>query len=237
MTAAPPKRPPAREDPDALVREARLRQRRRQAGIVGGAVLLAGAAFGAYSVATNSNSALPFARGRLSPAAAAACSGPVAPTVTTPNGLGGARSLGHVLWISAGIYRADYPTPVWIEAKLPALMSRVVLRGWRCSDARLLRIWAPALPRTSDHVGTLSPSELAGRQPFKHLPVSTAALASTGRLTETVCPRALNLGRQPLHKEGCTAGGYFMFSSSGKWVIQATHGSRIVGTVVFDLHG
>ena len=239
MTVAPPRRPQAREDLDALVREARSRQRRRQASIVGGFVLLAGVAFSAYSIAgSNSTSNGPFVRGRLSPAAAAACSGPVPPAVITPGGLGGARSLGNVLWISAGVYRVSYPTPVWMEAKTPVLMSRVVLRGWRCSDARLVRIWAPVLPRTSDHYAPGSPGGLAGRQPFKHVPVSTAALASTGKLTDTVCPGALISGIQPLHaKGGCTAGGYFMFSSPGKWVVQAQHGSRVVGAAVFDLHG
>ena len=34
----------------------------------------------------------------------------------------------------------------------------------------------------------------------------------------------------------CVTDGAFMFSSPGKWVIQAKHGSRIVGTALFHLH-
>lgn len=136
MTIAPPRRPPEAEL-DALGREARSRQRRRQVGIAGGLALVAAVAFGAYSAATTGHNRS-LARGTLSPAAAAACSGPVTPVVVSPTGLSNARALGHVLWLGTVFYGASAPTQVWINAWPSTTVPRVVMRGWRCSDGRLL---------------------------------------------------------------------------------------------------
>jgi hypothetical protein len=149
--------------------------------------------------------------------------------------MGGARSLGSVLWVSAGAYRVNYPTPVFIEAKTPASLSLVVLQGWRCSDGRVLRFWAPS---TGPHDYRASATEVASReQPFKHVPVSAAALAAAGKLTYAVRPRALHHGVPCGQATPCLDGGYLLFSSPGKWVVQGEFGSKVVGTAVFDLPG
>jgi hypothetical protein len=238
MAVATPKRKPPSEDLDALVREARSRQRGRRAGIVGGVVVLAGAAFAAYMIATNPAANGTFVGGTLSPAAAEACSGPVTPIVSSPSGLGNARAVGHVLWISAPYYGNGYPTPVVVGANNSTSLSRVVLRGWRCSDGRLLRFWFYVHKTTE-----FSPQEVAREEPFANHrgPVSNAALASTGTFTVTARLRSMLdgsfCGGRYTHPANCVREGDLMFSSPGKWVIQAQHGSRVVGTAVFDLHG
>jgi hypothetical protein len=200
-------------------------------------VLLAGVAFGAYTFATGSSAPnKAFVRRRLSPAAATACSAPATPTVSTPTGLRSARAVGHVLWISAPYYGAGFPTNSFLGANKSAGLSRVVLRGWRCSDGRLLRFWFLTHEKR-DFTG--GPAQVARREePFAHVPVSSVALASTGTFTLTVRLRAL-LDGVACGSAGanCFLGGYLMFSSPGKWVVQAQHGSKIVGTAVFNLRG
>jgi hypothetical protein len=238
-----PRRQPEADDLDALVREARSRQRRRRAGIFGGVVLLAGAAFAAYIVATNNSTNRAFARGTLSPAAAAACSGPATPAVTTTDGLGGARALGRVLWLSPVVSGTDVPTQVWIEARTSTTVPRVVLRGWRCSDGRLLHFWF-APPGPGEYSGS---REAVESQAMQQAARAAARLErGGGSLTATLRPRdlaqGLPCGTQPPTVGGpraatpCVMDGAFMFSSPGKWVVQAQHGSKVVGTAVFEFH-
>jgi hypothetical protein len=122
-------------------------------------------------------------------------------------------------------------------------LSRAVLRGWRCSDGRLLRFWF-YFHKTTAFTGTEQTEQLARKEePFAnhHGPVSSAALASTG--TFTVTARLSGLldgsvcGGRYHHPANCVMQGYLMFSSPGKWVVQAQRGSKIVGTAVFDLRG
>jgi len=194
-------------------------------------VLLAAVAFGAYSVAPGAGHNRAFARGPLSPAAAAACSGPVTPVVVSPTGLGNARALGRVLWLSVVFYGASAATEVYFDAQKPSTLSRVVLRGWRCSDGRLLHFWFP--PRGP---GDYSGSAAAMESQLQQQAARAAARLERGggRLTLTVRPRDLGQGL-PCGATPCSLDAAFMFSSPGKWVVQAQHGSKIVGTAVFDL--
>lgn len=67
-----------------------------------------------------------------------------------------------------------------------------------------------------------------------------------GSLTATLQPYALSQGLpcgtqpptvgRPRAVTPCATDGAFMFSSPGKWVVQAQNGSSVVGTAVFDLH-
>lgn len=242
MTIAPRRRPPAPHDRDALGRDARLPPRRR-ARIAAGVILLAGITLVALTVATN-GSAPNFARGTLTPTAAAACSGPVTPAVTTPDGLGGARALGRVLWLSPVFLGTSVPTQVLINAWRSTSVPRVVLRGWRCSDGRLLHFW----------FASPGPSEYSGSRAAVESQLQQQAARAAGRLergggslTATLRPRALAeglpCGTQPPIVGGpravtpCATDGAFMFSSPGKWVVQAQQGSKIVGTAMFDLRG
>lgn len=227
---------------DVLGRESRPLRRSRRVRLAGGMALLAAAGFGSYSVAAGIGHNTTFARGPLSPAAAAACSGPVTPVVSTPTGLASARAVGDVLWISAPYYGNGYPTGSVIGANRSTSLSRVVLRGWRCSDGRLLRFWFYFYKNRPPE---FSSPEQATRQeePFAnhHGPVSSAALASTGTFTVTTRLRSLLdgslCGGRYTHPANCVMQGYLMFSSPGKWVVQAQHGSKVVGTAVFDAPG
>lgn len=245
MAVAPPRPAPETVDPDALVREARARQRRRQAGTVAGLVLLGAAAYGAYAISVGTSGASTvWARGRLSPAAAAACAGPVTPVVVSPTGLNNVRALGRVLWLGTVFYGASAPTQVWIEAWQSTNVARVVLRGWRCSDGRLLHFWfAPPGPRefSGDRAAVESQQQQQAARAAARLE------RGGGSLTATLRPRALAeglpCGTQPPTVGGpraarpCATDGAFMFSSPGKWVVQAQQGGKVVGTAVFDLHG
>ena len=229
MTVAPPR--PEAADQDALVREARSRQRRRQAILFAGLVLLAGIGAGSYVIAGTGGSSTVWARGPLSPAAAAACSGPVTPVVSAPVGLNNARALGHVLWLSTVFYGASAPTQVWIEAQQSTTVPRVVLRGWRCSDGRLLHFWFQP-PGPGDYSGS---AEAVASQAMQQAARAAARLErGGGSLTATLRPRDLSQGF-PCGATPCATDGAFMFSSPGKWVVQAQQGSNVVGTAVFDL--
>lgn len=243
MTVASPKQSPAADGGDALVRETRSGQRRRQVAVAGGLALLAAVAFGAYSLTVGTDSNRTFARGPLSPAAAAACSGPVTPVVSAPVGLNNARALGNVLWLSTVFYGASAPTQVWIEAMRSTTVPRVVLRGWRCSDGRLLHFWFQP-PGPGDYSGS---SEAVAYQAQQQAARAAARLErGGGSLTATLQPRALSQGLlcgtqpptvgRPRAVTPCATDGAFMFSSPGKWVVQAENGGRVVGTAVFDLH-
>ena len=231
MTLAPPRPAPESAEQDALVREARSRQRRRQAILFAGLVLLAGIGAGSYVIAGTGDSSTVWARGPLSSAAAAACSGPVTPVVSAPVGLNNARALGHVLWLSAVFYGASSPTQVWIEAQQSTTVPRVVLRGWRCSDGRLLHFWFQP-PGPGDYSGS---AEAVASQAQQQAARAAARLErGGGSLTATLRPRDLSQGL-PCGATPCATDGAFMFSSPGKWVVQAQYGRKVVGTAVLDL--
>jgi hypothetical protein len=245
VTVAPSgRRPPEADDLAALGGESWSGQRRRQVGIAGGLALLAALAFGAYSLATGTGPNRTFARGPLSPAAAAACSGPVTPVVSAPTGLNNARALGRVLWLSTVFYGAKAPTQVWINAWRSTTVPRVVLRSWRCSDGRLLHFWFPP-PGPGDYSGSAAAMESQAQQQAAR--AAARLERGGGSLTATLRPRALSQGLpcgtqpptpgRPRAATPCALDGLFMFSSSGKWVVQAQHSGKIVGTAVFDLHG
>lgn len=245
MAVAPPRPAPETVDPDALVREARARQRRRHAGIAAGLVLLGAAAYGAYAITVGTSGASTvWARGRLSAAAAAACAGPATPVVVSPTGLNNARALGRVLWLSTVFYGASAPTQVWIEAWQSTTVPRVVLRGWRCSDRRLLHFWFQP-PGPGDYSGS---AEAVASQAQQQAARAAARLErGGGSLTATLWPRALDQGLpcgtqpatvgRPRAATPCATDGAFMFSSPGKWVVEAEQGNKIVGTAVFDFSG
>src|SRR5438067_265333 len=245
MAVAPPRPTPETVDPDALVREARARQRRRQAAMVAGLVLLGAAAYGAYAISIGTSGASTvWTRGRLSAAAAAACAGPATPVVVSPTGLNNVRALGRVLWLGTVFYGASAPTQVWIEAWQSTTEPSVVLRGWRCSDGRLLHFWFQP-PGPCDYSG--SPAAMESQLQQQAARAAARLERGGGSLTATLRPRALAqglpCGTQPPTVGGpravtpCATDGAFMFSSPGKWVVQAQHGERVVGTAVFDLHG
>lgn len=213
--------------------------------MVAGVVLLGAAAYGAYAITVGTGGASTvWARGRLSAAAAAACAGPVTPVVVSPTGLNNVRALGRVLWLGTVFYGASAPTQVWIEAWQSTTVPRVVLRGWRCSDGRLLHFWFQP-PGPGDYSGS---AEAVASQAEQQAARAAARLErGGGSLTATLRPYALSqglpCGTQPPTVGGpravtpCATDGAFMFSSPGKWVVQAQQGSKIVGTAVFDLHG
>ena len=245
MVVAPPRPAPEAADADALLREARARQPRRRAALVAGLMLLGAAAYGAYAITVGTGGASTvWARGKLPAAAAAACAGPVTPVVSAPVGLNNARALGRVLWLSTVFYGASAPTQVWIEAMRSTTVPRVVLRGWRCSDGRLLHFWFQP-PGPGDYRGS---AEAAAYQAEQQAARAAARLErGGGSLTATLRPRALDQGfvcgtqpatvGRPRAAAPCALDGAFMFSSPGKWVVQAQHGRKIVGTAVFDLRG
>ncbi len=169
---------------------------------------LAGAAAATYTIATGTTGTR-IAGGPIPRAAATACEAPSRPSArrrpsTTP------RRLANVLWISAA-YQPGYPTKTVIEPNSHGHLPQVVLRGWRCSDGRLLRFWFAD----------------AALLPFTHEPAGSARLASTGS-------KRLTLGLARLRRQHFVSVGYFMFSSPGKWVVEARKGSRVLGTAVFD---
>jgi hypothetical protein len=192
---------------------------------------------GAFALTTGSTAnTKAFVRGTPSPTAATACAGPPTPVVSAPSGLNNARAVGRVLWVNAPIYGNGYPTGSVVGANGATDLSRVVLRGWRCSDGRLLRFWFYF------HKGDEG-ADATQESPFAnhHGPVSSSALASTGTFTLIVRLRSLLdgslCGGAYTHPASCFMQGYLMFSSPGKWVIQAQDGKKILGTAVFDLHG
>ncbi len=102
-------------------------------------------------------------------------------------------------------YRDGYPTkvPVGIPASLRAPVS---LTGRSCTDSQPLRVWYP--PTGS---GT----------PFEHVPVGADVLASTGDLSASFDNPAPGLDFVP---------GLILFSRSGKWVVTARRGDKVLGT-------
>jgi hypothetical protein len=119
-----------------------------------------------------------------------------------------ARRLGNVLWLSVP-WLGVGPTKTAIEPNWRGRLSRVVLRGWRCSDGRPLRFW-------------FSDADL----PFRG-PGSTEQLATTGS-------KRLMLRLSDLRRQHHFIVGYFLFSSSGKWVIEARHNAHTQATALFD---
>jgi hypothetical protein len=202
--------------------------------IAAGSALLAAVVLGVYSLATRDGHNRTFARAPLSPAAAAACSGPVTPVVSAPTGLNNARALGRVLWLSTVFYGSKAPTQVWINAWPSTTVPRVVLRGWRCSDGRLLHFWF-APPGPGDYSES---AEAVASQAQRQAARAAARLErGGGNVTATLRPRALGQGLPCGGATPCALDGAFMFSSPGKWVVQGQQGSKVVGTAVFDLRG
>jgi len=102
-------------------------------------------------------------------------------------------------------YRDGYPTkvPVGVPASLGAPVS---LTGRSCVDSLPLRFWYP--PTRSG-------------PPFEHVPVEPEVLASTGDLSATFDKPTPGLDFVP---------GLILFSRSGKWVLTARRGDKVVGT-------
>jgi hypothetical protein len=186
-------------------------QRRRRAGVAALLVVLAGLAFGVYSIAAGAAGPT-IAGGPVPRAASAACAGPLTPVGVTRN-LNNARRLGHVAWIGGVVASDGYgAVKTAIEPIARSGPAQVVLRGWRCSDGRRLRFW-------------FSDSQL----PFSGRG-SQSELASTGS-------ERLTLRLAYLRRNGFGTVGYFLFSSPGKWVVEARQGRAVRGTVLFDFPG
>jgi hypothetical protein len=180
-------------------------------GIAGGYALLAGLALSAYLIAAGAAGPA-IAGGPIPRAASNACAGSVTSVESTKE-LNNARRLGNAIWIG-GIVASDGYGAVK-TAILPighGGPTRVVLRGWRCSDGRKLRFW-------------FSDSQL----PFSGRG-SQSQLASTGS-------QRLTLRLAYLRRNHYGTVGYFMFSSPGRWVVEARQGRAVRGTVLFDFPG
>jgi hypothetical protein len=172
------------------------------------ALVLAAAAAAAYAIA-NGRAGIRLSGGPLPRAAATACNGPVTPVGHTES-VNNTRRLADVLWIGGVVVSQGYgATKTVIEPNRRARLARTVLRGWRCSDGRPLRFW------------------------FRN-----AGLPWSGRGTErqlaTTGSRGLRLDLARLRAHHWDTVGYVMFSSPGKWVVEARSGRRVLGTVLFD---
>ena len=130
---------------------------------------------------------------------------------------------------------------LWIEGSHPGLDRGVAHIGaagcppcWRCSDGRLLHFWFPPTGPSD-----FSDSAEAEASRAQHQAARAAARLERGggSLTATLRPRALSRGLLCGGATPCAEEGSFMFSSPGKWVVQAQQGRRVVGTAVFDFHG
>jgi hypothetical protein len=163
--------------------------------------------------------------------------------VTTTDGLGGARALGRVLFLSPVFLGTGVPTQVWIEARTSTTVPRVVLRvGAAPTVAFCISGSRPLGP--GDYAGS---AEAVASQAQKQATRAAARLErGGGSLTATLRPydlaQGLPCGTQPpivgspRAVTPCATDGAFMFSSPGKWVVQAQHGEKVVATAVFDLH-
>jgi hypothetical protein len=207
MAVAPPPVSPE-SDLDALVGEARARQRRRRLATAGALAALAGLAAAVYLI--TARAAGPhIVGGPLPPAATAACAGPITTVGHTKN-VNNTRPLGTVGWIGGIVVGQGYGAiKTVVEPNWHSRLGHVVLRGWRCSDGRPLRFW-------------FSDAQL----PFRGHGTEEQ-LASTGskRLT-------LRIARLRLLSHAFAVG-YVLFSSPGKWVVEAQDSGRVVGTVLF----
>lgn len=208
MGLAPPPVSPE-GDLDALVREARARQRRRRR-LVGASVLVVCAGLAAAIYAITAGASGPhIVGGPIPPAAAAACAGPVTPVGHTES-VNNTRPIRGVGWIGGVVVNEGWGAlKTVIQPNWHGRQARAVLRGWRCSDGRPLRFW-------------FSNAQL----PF-HGRGSVAQLASTG--SERLRLRLAYLRGQHLFMVG-----YVLFSSPGRWVVEATENGRHLGTALFD---
>ena len=208
MAVAPP--PVSGEsDLDALVGEARARQRRRRFAITGALVALLGLGAAVYAI-TAGTPAPGIAGGPIPPAAAAACAGPVTPVGHTKS-VNNTRPLGQVGWVGGIVVDQGYGAlKTVVEPNWHSHLARVVLQGWRCSDGRPLRFW-------------FSNAQL----PFRGRG-SVEQLATVGRKHLT-----LRIDRLRRMQHSFLVG-YLLFSSSGKWVVEARGGGRVLGTALFN---
>jgi hypothetical protein len=210
MAVAPPPPISDESDLDALVGEARARQRRRRLAAVGVLVTVAGLGVVVYAI-TVWAAGPHIAGGPIPVAAATACAGPVTSVGHTET-VNNTRPLGAAGWIGGIVVDEGYgATKTVIQPNWHAHLARVILRGWRCSDGRPLRFWfSPRNPQLP----------FSGRG-------SVEQLASTGS-------KRLTLRLAYLRWQHFDTVGYVLFSSPGKWVIEARSPSRVLGTVLFD---
>jgi hypothetical protein len=208
MAIAPPPSVPGERDLDALVEEARARQRRRRIGTAGSLVALAGLTAAIY-VVTVGAAGPRIAGGPIPRAAAAACTRAVTPVGHTKT-VNNTRPLGGAGWIGGIVADQGFgAVKTVIEPNWQSKLASFVLRGWRCSDGRPLRFW-------------FSNAQL----PF-HGRGSVQQLASLGSRHLTVRIADLRPGRYDLV-------GYVLFSSPGKWVVDVQGDERTRATVLFD---
>jgi hypothetical protein len=207
MAVAPP--PVSNEsDLDALVVEARARQRRRRLATAGALVTVAGLAVAVYAI-TARGAAPHIAGGPIPAAAATACAGPVTPVGRTET-VNNTRPLGGAGWIGGIVAGQGYGAiKAVVQPNRHGHSARAVLRGWRCSDGRPLRFW-------------FSNAQL----PFSGRG-SVEQLASTGS-------KRLTLRLAYLRRQHFDTVGYVLFSSPGKWVVEARSLGRVLGTALFD---
>lgn len=169
---------------------------------------LAGVAAAVYTITTGATGPR-IAGGSIPPAAAAACAGPVTPVGHTKS-VNNTRPLGQAGWIGGIVVARGYgASKTIVEPNWHSGLARVVLRGWRCSDGRRLRFWfSNALP-------------FEGRGSVKQL--------------TTVGSKHLTLWIPRLRRlHHAYAVGYLLFSSPGKWVVEARGGEHVLGTALFD---
>ena len=182
--------------------------KRGRFSILASLVALAGVAAAAYAISATEASTH-FATGPIPPAAARACAGPITPVGHTET-VNNTRPLGHAGWIGGIVVNQGYGAIKTVIEPLPhGRLAYAVLRGWRCSDGRRLRFWFSSRQLPWQGRGTAE------------------QLATTGSARLTVRLAALRRLRSD-------TGGYVLFSSPGKWVIEASGEGHVVGTALFD---
>lgn len=176
------------------------------------------------------SSATSNAKSHAAPPAASVAGSPIACGDPTP--LVSSESIGErgsTAWAVAGPlrfavyglhgFRPGVPTKVPIAVEKP-LERNVTLKGWRCSDGRPLRFWYER-----------------GGLPF---PVQYAR-DDAGNLTMVPDVRAIETAGDPIATleaprfpgSGINAyGGYFLFTTPGKWKVSAFQGDQLLASVI-----
>jgi hypothetical protein len=112
-----------------------------------------------------------------------------------------------------GYYMPGYATKVITVVAQP-FDRPLTLRGWRCSDGAALRFaWGYPFALSS----TPAPSDV---------------FAAAGADVVTIEPTASVPSRESGVIQGANAPPYFLFTSSGKWLIEVRDGAAIVGRAV-----
>jgi hypothetical protein len=104
-------------------------------------------------------------------------------------------------------YQPGYPTKMIIHWVADAPHT-TYLRGWRCRDGRVLRLWYEGDP------------QLMGTPPY-----STAKLMRLGTVTVTLPPGVA----------GGDRGGYALFTSPGAWVLAVSDRTHFLGSLRIDV--